>query len=218
MVAEVRSFNKQIVSSREAYLKQEINYTKTYDIFSDDGKPIYFFFVKSPKNYNYYKEDIQFPDKINIDIKKTTTLTFSPIIAVYPNTSGEFPFLKQILQEIKKKYVKDDTNSIIKIFNWTRTQEDIEYLYSLSAERAITANFQLEYPKGEMLIFLNDYNESDLDYWLKNDSLPEQKVSASNKKIDYWGNSSIDAIPTSEEATPKTEKNAKTKKIDYWGN
>lgn len=227
MVNEIRREQQRIVNARETFIKAKINYTKTYDKFSKNGEPIYVFYVETAPDYNFYKENVRFPNTAEIEIKQEASLRFSPIIAVYPNSSGEYPFLKDLLSRIAQEYLKG-SKSIYKIYNWSQTLEEIQTFYSTTSEKALQANFSPILPKGEMLVVLNQENNSKAsgkNYWTNGQQ--EEQVTSNNNNYwessqqqtsrvkepsrpDYWSTSNVkvkDTVPTS---------NSKEKTFNYW--
>jgi hypothetical protein len=183
MVDKIRKRQKAIIQAREDFAKEKITYTKTFDKFAKNGEPIYLFYTETNKNYNSYKENISFPNKVEIDIEDYAELKLSPVIAIYPNSSGEYPYLKDLLSQLKSKYFKK-SNSYYKIYNWKRTLPEIQKLYEVVSEKALKANFNPIMPSGESFVNFNmseKVNETDGAYWNS-----EQSLFNKNETSDYW--------------------------------
>ncbi|MCG9970787.1 hypothetical protein [Christiangramia crocea] len=188
LVDEIRRGKKAIIRSRENFLNSDISYTKTYDKFAKNGEPIYLFFTETNKNYNSYKENVSFPNTMEITIEDKVELRFSPIIAIYPNSSGEYPYLKDLFAQLETEYFKKST-SHYKLYNWRGTLPEIQKLYSAVSEKALKSNFIPKIPSGELLVEFNksQNSESDDAYWAN-----EQPISPKTSGDDYWSSDTKD--------------------------
>lgn len=206
MVENVRAEQKKVINSRKNFMGTKVNYTKTFDKFATENKPIYLFYVEADKSYADFKERVNFPETVEISIKESAELKFSPIIAVHPNSSGEYPFLKEILSEVKNTYFKK-RNSEFKIYNWKNSLGEIETLYKAVSEKAMSSNFIPVYPKQEMLVSLNNQASESNPYWENN---PQETLNASEKTTatNYWTQPSIE--------TDSIRKNNVGNNVDYW--
>jgi len=166
LVEAIRKPKKNILNQRDRFLYTKIELTPTYDLFSDDNLPIYIFYVQTDNDYNKYNERISFPDMIDININENAILYFSPIIAIYPNTSGEYPFIKEILSDIETKLV-DSKNGKYKIYNWSKNFDEIQTIYNQESQSAIQNYFNVVLP-DETLINLSKMNivltDDEIDY------------------------------------------------------
>ncbi|TBW25886.1 hypothetical protein [Gramella sp. KN1008] len=201
MVDEIRRAKKAIVQSRENFLNAEISYTKTYDKFAKNGEPIYLFYTETSKNYNSYKENVIFPNTMEITIREKSELRFSPVIVVYPNSSGEYPYLKDLFSELKAEYFKK-SDSNYKIYNWRKTLPEIQKLYSAISEKALKSNFIPKIPSGELLVEFNKSQSSETDnaYWTI-----EQAESSRTSEDEYWSTTKEQNINLKDSSRP-----------DYW--
>lgn len=199
LVEENRQIKKSVIRKRDEFLNEEIKHTPTFDIFSEDESPLYIFYVQTDKDYNQYYENVSFPSVIEISINENASLHFSPIIAISPNSSGEYPFIKEMLSEIKSKYV-DVEKGKHKIYNWSRNLEEIQTIYNQEANVAIQSYFTVVFPEEAFI------NHSD-----KN-----KKTEEEDGGIDYWGGESNSAKEIPKEAKEPAKKDEKEEEIDYW--
>ncbi len=179
------------IASREQLL-EEGTVTKTYDKFSQKGDPIYFFFVESPQDYNYYKEEVKYPDKMIIEIKENVPLFFSPIIAVYPNSRGEYPFIKEIVNKAINNY-KIGSNNLSKVYNWSKDLDEIENLLMETAKYSTSMGFIPQLSSEGLVTLGNSSTTTQNDYWNKslqnNGNVRKESNNTESPKKDYWNRS-----------------------------
>ena len=231
MVAAQRQAKKSIISSRTGVFAKEESYTKTFDKFSRSGEPIYIFFVETNSDYKEYKERVSFPDQVDIRIKEKARLEFSPMIRIYPNSSGEYPFLKAILDKIENEFVQK-SGTTYKVYNWSPTLEEAQESYKSASEKAISAHFTPAFPE-ELLVDFNDSSKENNQYWTDAGAPGAGNTSKADQTLDYWNSSmeadSLKLISPEKEKTdywkvqekkenPKVRKPEvkKEKKVDYW--
>ena len=209
---QAKTEKKNIVQSRENFFKRIITHTKTFDVFPQANEPIYLFLVEADNDYKEYKENISFPSTIDISIKDESNLNFSPIIAVYPNSSGEYPFLKDILSGVEEKFTKRSGTSF-KIYNWTRNLEEIKKKYANVGEKAMAANFIPNFPEN-ILVALNEQPSGQNAYW-GNDANGQSEISSNAPgTLNYWN--STDKPAPLKKADTTTIKKSSAPRLDYW--
>lgn len=208
MVAAQRAAKKSIINSRIVFLAEEVTYTKTFDKFSRSREPIYIFFVEANNEFKFYQERVSFPDQAEIRIKENVNLSFSPILRINPNSNGEYPFLKAILDKIKNELVQK-SGSTYKIFNWSSTLEDAQKHYKSVSQQAISAKFIPNFPEINLMDFNAISQENDLYWTLDRDSIvgPISDLK-SDQALDYWNLATkTDSLQVSKMDMGKT---------DYW--
>jgi len=206
LVEENRGIKKNIIHKRDQFLDGKVVHTPTFDVFSEEEQPIYIFYVQPNKDYNNYDERIVFPDRIEIHINEDAELHFSPIIAIHPNSSGEYPFVKELLSEIKSRHV-DPEKGKHKVYNWSRSLEEIQAVYNEEAILARQAYFTVVFPE-ETIIRHSEKGkvaseEDAIDYW-ENETTAKEKVKAAKE------------IKQTKEAKEPAAKDKKQEEIDYW--
>jgi len=205
LAEQSRSSKKDVIKKRDAYLNAETNFTQTFNIFAEENKPIYIFFVQTNTDYNHYQENISFPNTIEIDIKENADLYISPIIAIYPTSNGEYPFLKDIFAEIATNFVNHEKGKH-RIFNWTEDLEAIQKQYNEEIDNGRNANFNLVFPEKTIVDFREreEIAEGEKNYW-GGESLKNPKPENSDSKENQT------------QTETQTQTPAQTNEIDYWG-
>lgn len=194
LVQESRNLKVEVINKRKRFLNEDVNHTPTYDVFAEDKSPIYIFYVQTNKDYDYYRENITFPDVIQVHITENATLHFSPILAVYPNSSGEYPFIKEMHAEVKNQHI-DSEKGKYKIYNWSKNLEDIQLVYNEEANSARAAHFNVAFPEEMIMDLIEAKEEAEINYWeeqaaSETDSpkniQQEPQTIKEPQEIDYW--------------------------------
>jgi len=196
-------FKKSVIVKRKMFVSKEMVHTKLYDQFSSNKAPIYLFCALVQNDFDFYQETIQFPETIDIQIKEDARLTFSPIIKVFPNLNGEYPYFRSIKSQIQELFGED--HSIIKIYNWSYSLEEIKENYRFAMIEAEEFHFKPVASNTEIMD-LNIISNVDNHYWTNQTTTD----SISSEKIDYW------KMEKNRDSISSKNIPDKSGKTDYW--
>lgn len=230
-VNRVRSQYRSFVNERSRLFAKRANKTNTFELDGSSFEPIFLYFAYTDKDYTYVKETINKPYSMDFKVNEECIVTFSNLIAVFPMSNGQYPYLDDIHKQIKAKYPHLFSGKYeIKIFPYLRGIETAINALTQDMESSITKhNFAgVKMLEGEQILFLNDQIDASqsIDYWTgeqvkqtktkKVDYFDtEKQPTKTNKKIDYWEtDKKNEPVKTTE---PKKETKPK-KEINYWDN
>ncbi|GAB1308537.1 hypothetical protein KH5_12200 [Urechidicola sp. KH5] len=194
---------KAVISARQAFLEQP----KLKSVLNQDGtgfKPLYIYFAYIPKDYDYYYENVRYPNTMKFKINEEVNVQFSQVFAFFPYSNGQYPFIEEIKNKILAEYFGRKANDYYTVFfNWEKSVEAVTNSLRSNLDKAVSTHYfsQAIPPKSNQITFLNDKinSEQSKDYWTG-----EKVKTKSGEKTDYW-------------STDKKKKNKK-KKTDYWNN
>lgn len=223
---QYRKQYKSIIKARQDYLNQP----KLKSTLNEDGagfKPLFIYFAYIPKDYDYYYENVNYPNTMKFKINEDTKIQFSQVFAFFPYSNGQYPFIEDIKNKILTEYFGNKAGNYHAVFfGWEKSVKAITSSLKKNMDLAVSTYFfgSASPPQTNQITFLNDkVNQSESkDYWTG-----EKVKKKSNEKIDYFNQgkpkskSKKDYWNTSKKE--KTEKNttktkSKKKKVNYWDN
>lgn len=181
------SERKGIIKVRTDFLNEEIELKSTFDAFSTENDPIYIYCAFAEDDYNYYSERVVFPDVIDVKVKENAMLYFSPIIVIYPEINGEYPFLKDIVSGVKAKFITGNPEKI-KIYNWSNNLEEIQNAYNNEVSKGQSANFNVVMPEEQLVNLFDESAEDNVDLFGAEKDMKTNGIENKEKVkyIDYW--------------------------------
>lgn len=202
-----KNIKKDIIKKRVMFFDGNKEIVSISNKTSIKNQPQYFFMTYTDNSIGYYRENISFPDKIEVYINENAYVNFSPLIAVYPFSNGEFPFLNEIKKELSKQLKMKKDFKYGKFMPWEDSLELAQAKYKAEVSSATESYLNVIFP-SEAIININ-------------------KSKGSGQLINYWEDEIEEIIPkeniseTLEEELPAEEsdieeKPIKEEPIDYW--
>ena len=185
---DYRNKISEIVNGRFTYLKSIPTTKSTLKEDGSDFKPIYIYFAYADNSYAQYKEDIKFPDKIQINFTEEAPIHFSQVYGVFPYSNGEYPPIERIKTKILKDYFGDKVrDKTIVFFPWEKSINEVVNSLLTNINNSVKEGyFTNAYPsqKKEITFILRKKsNINSTDYWSK-ESIKKKDTT----KINYWKN------------------------------
>lgn len=200
---------KQVIESRKQFVNQpKLKSTLTQNATTFD--PLYIYFAYVPKDFDYYSENVSYPNTLNFEIKEEIDVKFSPVFAFFPYSNGQYPFIEDVKSQIIIEHFGSKAkNYNIFFFNWETSVEDVVASIKNNMNDAVNKHyFNNAIPSDNTeVVFLNAKINAaqSKDYWTGD------KVKQT-KKVDYWNDSKTTKKKTD------LDKKTKKKKNDYWNN
>lgn len=179
------SERKRIIKGRTDFLDEAVELKSTFDAFSTENDPIYIYCAFAEDDYDYYSERVVFPDVIDVKVKENAMIYFSPIIVIYPEINGEYPFLKDIVSSVKAKFIQGNPEKI-KIYNWSNNLEEIQDTYNNEIIKGQSANFNVVMPEEPLANLFDESVEENTDLFGAQTDMKSEGIEEKVKYIDYW--------------------------------
>lgn len=179
------SERKGIIKGRTDFLNEAVELKSTFDAFSTENDPIYIYCAFAEDDYDYYNERVVFPDVIDVKVKENAMLYFSPIIVIYPEINGEYPFLKDIVSDVKAKFIKGNPEKI-KIYNWSNNLEEIQNTYNNEVIKGQSAHFNVVMPEEPLANLYDESVEENANLFGAEKDMKTEGIEEKVKYIDYW--------------------------------
>lgn len=188
LVNDYREKVYAIIKKRQQFFIEIEDLKPTVTENGNDFKPIYLYFSYTNNNYDNIKEDIKFPDKLDVNFNENCEIYFSPVYAVFPYSNGEYPSLKEIKSIILKMNIEINIDrDKIEFFPWKKSINGIVSDLQKNIVKSVNEySFTKATPskkKEVQFILRKKTNNNSHDYWT------DKKI---NKKdtinINYWKN------------------------------
>lgn len=187
----LRNGAKQIIDARRDYMKSD-SISPLYSERSEDLKPVFIYFAFVKKGYDHYEEEVKYPQTLRIRIDEKAEVNFSAVYGIFPFSNGDFPFLREVQNEILETTLGDEQDLYeVKFFQWQTSLSGIVEKLSDDMKSAVYEHsfFKAMPPSSNEIIFVNDKPGSTIiNYWnlsIKPDSL----INSEPKGYDYWNKS-----------------------------
>ena len=182
-----RSKVKTIIRARKSF----VNQPKLKSTVYEDGssfKPIYIYFAFVDKDYHYSKENIKFPNTMEIKINETAKVQFSQVFAFFPYSNGQYPLISDIKKKILNEHFRNTSNDFeVFFFPWERSVKNIVNSLQQNMNDAVSKHYfanAIPSNKNEIEFIVSNSSASQTkDYWTG-----EQVKKKETKKTDYWKN------------------------------
>lgn len=192
---------KKNIKNRNKLFTTNTQQETTYNLDGTDFNPIFIYYAYTKKGYDYYYENVKYPNSMEFKMQETARVYFSPVFGVFPNSNGTYPFLS----DIKKQIINEH-------FPYSESHYDIRFF-----KRETSVDWVINSLKKNLNKTVNEYGFTNAKPSSKNSIVfLNNKMTANNSK-DYWTGKKVKKKVTKDVDYFKSEKKTAKKKVDYWG-